>query len=147
KGIDQGFIFYTNYESKKGIELTHFPFAALTFFWPELERQVRIEGEVEKVPANISDEYFLSRPKGSQIGAWVSPQSQSIPSRVYLENREKELIIKFNEDPLKRPANWGGFRLIPDYVEFWQGRANRLHDRIAFEKGVAGNWEKKRLAP
>lgn len=147
KGIDQGFVFYTNYESRKGRELAARPFAAMTFFWPELERQVRIEGRVEKTAARTSDEYFLSRPKGSQIGAWASPQSQTIRDRAFLEEREQEITRRFNTEPITRPDHWGGFRLIPDYMEFWQGRANRLHDRIAFEKTGAGNWERKRLAP
>jgi len=147
KGIDQGFIFYTNYESRKGRELAARPFAAMTFFWPELERQVRIEGRVEKTAPGTSDEYFLSRPKGSQIGAWASPQSQTITDRAFLEEREQEITRRFNTEPLTRPDHWGGFRLIPDYMEFWQGRANRLHDRIVFEKTDSGNWERKRLAP
>lgn len=147
KGIDQGFIFYTNYESRKGRELAARPFAAMTFFWPELERQVRIEGRVEKTAPGTSDEYFQSRPKGSQIGAWASPQSQTITDRAFLEEREQEITRRFNTEPLTRPPYWGGFRLIPDYMEFWQGRANRLHDRIVFEKTDSGNWERKRLAP
>ncbi|MEX2593456.1 MAG: pyridoxamine 5'-phosphate oxidase [Anditalea sp.] len=147
KGVDHGFIFYTNYESKKGKELKNNPFAALNFFWPELERQVRIEGEVEKVASEISDEYFLSRPIGSQVGAWTSPQSKVIPNRSFLVNREKEMFMRFQKEPLKRPEHWGGYRVIPYYMEFWQGGASRLHDRIAFEKGETGIWTKKRLAP
>lgn len=147
KGLDQGFIFYTNYESKKGRELQKTPFAALTFFWPELERQVRIEGEVEKVDAGESDHYFLSRPVKSQIGAWTSPQSQVIPNRSFLENREKEMTLRFQSETLIRPVNWGGFRVIPYCFEFWQGRASRLHDRIIFEKNPSGEWIKKILAP
>jgi pyridoxamine 5'-phosphate oxidase len=147
KGLDHGFIFYTNYESRKGKEIAHFPFVALNFFWPELERQVRVEGKVEKTDAQTSDEYFLSRPKSSQIGAWASPQSQVIPDRTFLEKRENEINIKFNQDSLFRPPHWGGYRVIPDYLEFWQGRASRLHDRIVFETGTEGSWSKKRLAP
>lgn len=147
KALDQGLVFYTNYESRKGSELLARPFAALTFFWPELERQVRIEGEIEKVSAANSDKYFLSRPIASQIGAWTSPQSQVIPDRSFLEKREKEMTLRFQSEALVRPANWGGFRLNPYYFEFWQGRASRLHDRIVFEKGTSTEWTKKILAP
>ncbi len=107
KGLDHGFVFYTNYESRKGREIENFPFVALTFFWPELERQVRVEGKVEKTDANTSDIYFLSRPMGSQIGAWASPQSQIIPDRTYLEKREKEFILRFSQYSLVRPQHWG----------------------------------------
>jgi pyridoxamine 5'-phosphate oxidase len=147
KGLDHGFIFYTNYNSKKGQELNNVPYAALTFFWPELERQVRVEGEVEKVDIKISDEYFRSRPIGSQIGAWTSPQSQPIPNRAFLENREREFRLQFQKESLIRPEHWGGYRVIPYYMEFWQGRSSRLHDRIVFEKEESGSWIKKRLAP
>jgi len=147
KGLDQGLVFYTNYESKKGIELLKHPFAALTFFWPELERQVRIEGEIEKVIPEDSDKYFLSRPINSQIGAWTSPQSQVIPDRFFLENRQKEMTLRFRTEVLVRPVNWGGFRLNPYYFEFWQGRASRLHDRIVYEKELSTEWTKKILAP
>jgi len=147
KALDQGLVFYTNYESRKGSDLLARPFAALTFFWPELERQVRIEGEIEKVSAANSDKYFLSRPIASQIGAWTSPQSQVIPDRSFLEKREKEMTLRFQSEALVRPANWGGFRLNPYYFEFWQGRASRLHDRIVFEKGTSTEWTKKILAP
>jgi pyridoxamine 5'-phosphate oxidase len=147
KGLDNGFIFYTNYNSKKGKELQERPFAALNFFWPELERQVRIEGEVEKVSEADSDQYFYSRPVSSQIGAWASPQSQIIPDRSFLEDREKEMTLRFQNESLRRPPHWGGFRLIPFYFEFWQGRASRLHDRVVFEKEAAGQWTKKVLAP
>ena len=147
KGIDHGLIFYTNYDSKKGKELQERPSAALNFFWPELERQVRIEGEVEKVSDAASDKYFYSRPVGSQIGAWASPQSQVIPDRSFLENREAEMRLRFETETLHRPAHWGGFRLIPYYFEFWQGRASRLHDRVVFEKGATTQWVKKVLAP
>jgi pyridoxamine 5'-phosphate oxidase len=146
KGLDHGFIFYTNYESKKGRELQERPFAALNFFWPELERQVRAEGDIEKVSEADSDKYFHSRPFSSQIGAWASPQSQVIPNRVYLENRKKEMTERFHTEALTRPSHWGGFRLIPNYFEFWQGRASRLHDRVIFEKDGDG-WTKKILAP
>lgn len=147
KGLDHGFVFYTNYESRKGREIENFPFVALTFFWPELERQVRVEGKVEKTDANTSDIYFLSRPMGSQIGAWASPQSQIIPDRTYLEKREKEFILRFSQYSLVRPQHWGGYRVVPSYLEFWQGRASRLHDRIVYEKENGDSWNKKRLAP
>ena len=147
KGLDHGLVFFTNYESNKGRELQKCPFAALTFFWPELERQVRIEGNVEKIAEGDSDRYFLSRPVNSQIGAWTSPQSQVIPNRSYLESREKEMTLKFQSESLVRPSNWGGFRLNPFYFEFWQGRASRLHDRIVYEKGNSEDWTKKILAP
>src|SRR5690606_11330329 len=111
KGLDHGFVFYTNYDSKKGKELQQRPFAALNFFWPELERQVRIEGDVEKVSEADSDKYFHSRPVSSQIGAWASPQSQAIPDRRFLENREKQMIQRFQTETLTRPEHWGGFRL------------------------------------
>ncbi|MBD8489316.1 pyridoxamine 5'-phosphate oxidase [Echinicola sp. CAU 1574] len=147
KGIDHGFVFYTNYDSKKGQELNHFPFAAITFFWPELQRQVRIEGKIEKVAPSLSDQYFLSRPKGSQIGAWASPQSQIIPDRTFLEKREAEIIEKFKLEEIQRPAHWGGFRLVPDLVEFWQGRTSRLHDRIQYRLKDKNTWTTNRLAP
>ncbi|WP_209330337.1 pyridoxamine 5'-phosphate oxidase [Lunatimonas salinarum] len=146
KGIDQGFVFFTNYESKKGQELIETPFASLTFFWPEMERQVRIEGRTEKISESESDEYFLSRPTESQIGAWTSPQSQEIPSRLFLEERRKHFEDKFNEKPLQRPPHWGGFRLLADRLEFWQGRPGRLHDRIKYQLRD-GQWNIARLAP
>ncbi|WP_219855938.1 pyridoxamine 5'-phosphate oxidase [Pontibacter mangrovi] len=148
KGVDeQGFMFFTNYESRKGQELAQNPYASLTFFWPALERQVRIEGKVEKVAAQESDEYFHSRPKGSQIGAWASPQSQVISARQVLEQREKELSAKYAEaEELPRPEYWGGYRLVPAYLEFWQGRPSRLHDRLAYEL-QGQEWLIKRLAP
>ncbi|WP_299757034.1 pyridoxamine 5'-phosphate oxidase [uncultured Pontibacter sp.] len=148
KGVDKrGFSFYTNYASRKGHELEQNPYASLTFFWPALERQVRVEGRVEKVMPEESDAYFHSRPKGSQIGAWASPQSQVIPSRQVLEEREKELNTQFTAtDAVPRPQHWGGYRLMPVYLEFWQGRPSRLHDRIAYES-EGERWEIKRLAP
>ena len=146
KGMDEdGFSFYTNYSSRKGAELKQNPKAALTFFWMELERQVRIEGDVEFVSAEESTKYFDSRPLGSRIGAHVSPQSQSIDSREWLENRLEEMTLKVGEHPT-RPENWGGYVLKPTWMEFWQGRPSRLHDRIAY-KLVNGNWEIERLAP
>ncbi|NEM98787.1 pyridoxamine 5'-phosphate oxidase [Pontibacter burrus] len=142
-----GFVFFTNYSSRKGSNMHDNPFAALTFFWPELERQVRIEGSIQKVEPAVSDAYFKSRPKGSQIGAWASPQSQSISSREVLEKADAAYSLEFAETAeIPRPPHWGGYSLQPDYIEFWQGRPNRLHDRIVFEKQGAA-WELKRLAP
>lgn len=143
---DAGFVFYSNYESRKGRQLTERPFAALTFFYPELERQIRIEGRVEKVSADESDAYFNSRPRGSQIGAWVSEQSSVIESRDVLGNRQRELEAQFDGQPVPRPPHWGGFRVVPDAVEFWQGRPSRLHDRIRYRK-EGDNWIIERLSP
>ncbi|WP_420150472.1 pyridoxamine 5'-phosphate oxidase [Spirosoma sp.] len=143
---DTGFTFFTNYESRKGKELTARPFATLTFFYPELERQIRIEGRVEKVSPEESDAYFNSRPRGSQIGAWVSQQSTVIDSRSVLENRQRELEAQFAGQPVPRPPYWGGFRVIPDVLEFWQGRPSRLHDRIRYRKD-GDNWLIERLSP
>ncbi|MDO7847501.1 pyridoxamine 5'-phosphate oxidase [Hymenobacter sp. M29] len=149
KGLpdDAGFLFYTNYDSRKGQELAGQPLAAMNFFWSGLERQVRVEGRVEKAPAGMSTEYFQSRPRGSQLGAWASPQSQVIGSREELEAREQEFAEKLAaQDPLPRPENWGGYILRPHRVEFWQGRPSRLHDRIVYERD-GDNWKRSRLAP
>jgi pyridoxamine 5'-phosphate oxidase len=143
---DAGFAFYTNYESRKGRELIGHPFATLTFFYPELERQIRIEGRVEKVSAEESDAYFSSRPRGSQIGAWVSHQSLVIDNREVLETRQRELEAQFAGQSIPRPPYWGGFRVIPDVLEFWQGRPSRLHDRIRYRK-EGENWLIERLSP
>jgi pyridoxamine 5'-phosphate oxidase len=146
KGVDErGFVFYTNYESRKGHELAANPHASLLFFWIELERQIRIDGKVEKVSDAESDAYFHSRPLGSRIGAWVSEQSTVIGSRAELEAREQEVIAKYGENP-PRPPHWGGYRLVPDAVEFWQGRPSRLHDRIRYTRDSAG-WRIERVAP
>lgn len=146
KGFDErGLVFFTNYASRKGNELAENPWASLLFFWPALERQVRLEGRIEKVSDAESDEYFHSRPLGSRIGAWVSPQSQPI-TRAELESRTVELTATLGEHP-QRPPHWGGYRLAPDYVEFWQGRPSRLHDRLAFRQDEAGQWSRQRLAP
>jgi pyridoxamine 5'-phosphate oxidase len=147
KGIDNGFKFYTNYLSRKGTELIENPNACITFFWAELERQVRIEGMIEKVSIEESDAYFQSRPKSSQIGAWTSNQSIVIENREVLEEREKYLIEKFGNNPIPRPPHWGGYRLVPTYVEFWQGRPSRLHDRIAYNLLENGEWKIERLSP
>ena len=148
KGMEEGgFIFYTNYESKKAQELLQNPFASMTFHWVEMERQVRIEGRTQKLSQEQSTKYFQSRPKGSQIGAWVSPQSQEIPNRKFLETKQAELEEQFaDKDVLEKPAHWGGYILMPDYIEFWQGRSSRLHDRIIYEQ-VQDDWNIKRLAP
>lgn len=146
KGFDaRGPVFFTNYESDKGQQLHASPRAALLFFWPELERQVRFEGIVEKVPAAESDEYFHSRPLESRIGAWASPQSRPI-SRDALEQRVADLTAKLGSEPA-RPEHWGGYRLTPHRVEFWQGRPSRLHDRLCFTQQPDGQWALQRLAP
>lgn len=143
---DRGFVFYTNYASRKGAELEARPAAALTFFWKELERQVRVEGAIEKVSAAESDEYFASRPLGSRIGAWASTQSATIESRQWLEARVKAAEAQHGGSP-PRPPHWGGYRVIPDWLEFWQGRQSRLHDRIAYTRGAGGGWQVTRLSP
>jgi len=148
KELDEGFVFFTNYESAKGKELESNPKASLTFFWAEIERQVRIVGTVSKVSTEESDAYFLSRPYGSQLGAWASPQSQEIVSRDVIETNQKDLERKFTELAIIRPPHWGGYRLVPHRVEFWQGRPSRLHDRICYEKVLgSSSWKVVRLAP
>jgi pyridoxamine 5'-phosphate oxidase len=148
KGIEQKkFIFYTNYQSSKGKELDRNPACAITFFWPELERQVRIEGTAERIDAERSEKYFQSRPRGSQIGAWTSPQSSIIESREILEARALQVEKKFEAlRVLPKPNQWGGYQIDPLVIEFWQGRPNRLHDRIQFAK-VDDHWKIYRLAP
>ena len=146
KGADEnGFTFFTNYESQKGKELAIRPQAALLFHWHELERQVRIKGIVEKVDATESDQYFHSRPPASRIGAWASPQSAAIPNREFLEEAEKKFKAEFGDNP-PRPKHWGGYRLRPHEMEFWQGRPSRLHDRIQYKLN-GSVWQVKRLAP
>jgi pyridoxamine 5'-phosphate oxidase len=148
KGYDErGFVFFTNYESFKGLQLAENPRACLVFFWKELERQVRITGLVEQVSAEESDTYFNSRPEGSRIGAWASPQSQVIESREWLEEREKTLVKDFTGKPLSRPAHWGGYRVKPINIEFWQGRPSRLHDRLQYTLQGENTWKIERLAP
>ena len=147
KGVDaRGFVFFTNYNSRKGHDLAAHPFAALTFFWKELERQVRIEGAVEKVSEEESRAYYDTRPLGSRIGAWASPQSQVIENRQWLEARWEAMGKELGETP-PLPPHWGGYRVVPDHLEFWQGRRSRLHDRIAFTKRMDGAWKITRLAP
>jgi len=146
KGVDaRGFVFFTNYESRKGREMAANPQAALTFMWKELERQVRIEGRIEKVAPEESTAYYETRPLGARIGAWASPQSQVIENRGWLEKRWEELSAEYGESP-KRPPHWGGYRVLPDYLEFWQGRRSRLHDRITYRREGEG-WKLARLAP
>ncbi len=140
-----GFVFFTNYESRKGQALTANPHAALLFFWPELERQIRIEGSVTKLSAEESDAYFHSRPLDSRIGAWASPQSQVITSRTQLVTKAAEYALKFALNP-PRPPHWGGFRVKHEVLEFWQGRPSRLHDRIQYVL-EDGQWKIQRLAP
>lgn len=148
KGISNDrFYFYTNYQSQKGQELENNPACALTFFWPELERQVRISGFAERASAQESDQYFQSRPRGSQVGAWASPQSVAIKDRSLLESRVKEIEERFkNEKVLPRPKQWGGYAVSPFEIEFWQGRASRLHDRVLYTL-IDGKWQINRLAP
>lgn len=146
KGLDaRGLVWYTNYESRKGRDLAANPFAAVQFFWPELERVVRVEGRVDKLAPEESDAYYRTRPLGSRIGAWASPQSQVIPSREALEATWAQEQARQGADP-SRPAHWGGYRLAPDRWEFWQGRASRLHDRLCFTRQADG-WVLTRLAP
>lgn len=151
KGFDQeGFAFFTNYESRKGLHLQQSQHAALLFFWPELQRQIRIEGCVSKMDEVQSDEYFASRPKDSRIGAWASPQSRVIQGRQILEEKVKVLEAKYQDQELvPRPSHWGGFVLSPSLIEFWQGRASRLHDRLVYTRDhVEGRqWSIERLAP
>jgi pyridoxamine 5'-phosphate oxidase len=143
---DQGFVFYTNYNSDKGQNLVQHPVASLTFWWGELERQVRIVGKVEKVTAAESDAYFAVRPVGSQIGAWVSNQSEVLANRAILDEKVRFFVEKYTDQVVPRPSHWGGYRVVPHEIEFWQGRPSRLHDRIRY---VLQNneWKIERLSP
>lgn len=148
KDIEEGqFVFYTNYNSHKGIDIEHNPHVSLLFFWKELERQVRIEGVASKVSPDKSTAYFDSRPDASKLGAWSSPQSQIINSRNILDTNYKEFSKQFSGKKITRPEHWGGYGILPESIEFWQGRASRMHDRILFNKDESGNWNKCRLAP
>ena len=149
RGFDaRGFCFFTNYSSRKGRELEANPWAALTFHWADLERQVRIEGRVERTSAAESDEYFHSRPSTSRIGAWSSPQSDVIAGRAALEDLFARFRAEHPDDTaIPRPSHWGGFRLMPERIEFWQGRPSRLHDRLRFRRDASGGWLIERLAP
>ncbi len=147
KEVDvRGFVFFTNYLSRKAKDLETNPNASLLFYWKEMDRQVRIEGVIEKVRTKISEDYFHTRPRESQISAWVSEQSSIIPDRKFLDNKYDDLDEEFGNDEIPLPDYWGGYRLIPKYFEFWQGRESRLHDRICYGK-EKGNWKICRLAP
>ena len=147
RGLDErGFVFFTNYDSRKGHELAENPFAALIFYWAELSRQVRVEGSVEKISGEESDAYFATRPRLSQLSAWASNQDQPIPNRALLEERMDVLAARYpNEVP--RPPYWGGYRVVPEAIEFWQSRPNRLHDRFRYTRSPDGTWVIERLAP
>jgi len=148
KGIDErGFTFHTCYDGRKGRELDANPHAAFVLFWPALERQVRVEGTVERVSDAESDAYFQSRPLESRLGAWASPQSQVVPSRATFEERMEEYRSRYPDGEIPRPPNWGGYRIQPQSLEFWQGRPSRLHDRARYTRGASGDWIIERLAP
>jgi len=145
---EEGFIFYTNYESRKGKELAKNPYIAILFFWDILERQIRIEGKIEYLPAEVSDNYFNKRPKSSRIGALASPQSQVIADRNIIEENMQELSKKYeNTEFVPRPKHWGGYIVVPSTIEFWQGRQSRLHDRLQYRLLEGGDWQVERLAP
>jgi pyridoxamine 5'-phosphate oxidase len=147
KGVDaRGFIFFTNYASRKGRELTDNPNAAITFYWPELERQVSVAGRVSRLPREESEAYFKSRPRGSQLGAWASDQSSPVESRAVLEQKWREFEAKF-PGAIPLPPHWGGFVLAPERIEFWQGRPSRLHDRFGYTRQANGSWQIERLSP
>ena len=148
KGVDpRGFVFFTNYDSRKGHELLENPNAALVFYWPELERQVCVAGTVTKLPTPESEAYFKSRPRGSRLGAWASNQSEVIATRGVLEQKWQEMAARFRTDDISLPSNWGGYVLSPVRIEFWQGRASRLHDRFVYTRQVDNSWKIERLSP
>ena len=148
KGFDHdGFVFFTNYDSQQGGQLAENPQAALGFYWNVLDRQIRISGAVERSSRDASERYFHSRPPGSQLGAWASPQSRAIDGRRILDAKLAQMTERFGDDPIPLPPHWGGFVLHPEMMEFWQGRANRLHDRFRYRRGGDGNWAIERLAP
>ncbi len=148
KGLDDlGLVFYTNYESDKGRDLTVNPRASVCFFWVLLARQVRVMGAVTRVDRKQSEDYFRSRPRASQLGAWASDQSRVVATRAELEQRYSAIEARFGSDPIACPEHWGGYRLAPERVEFWQGRQSRLHDRIRYDKSPDGRWDKRRLCP
>jgi pyridoxamine 5'-phosphate oxidase len=148
KGFDQdGFVFFTNYESQKGVQLEENPYAAISFYWIELDRQIRISGPAEKTSRAESERYFHSRPPASQLGAWASKQSQTLDGRRVLEARLAEMTERFAGQEIPLPPHWGGYRLRPEMMEFWQGRPNRLHDRFRYDRNADGGWTIERLAP
>lgn len=148
KGVsDEGFVFFTDYRSRKGRELDANPQAALAFYWGELERQVRAVGEVTRLPREASEAYFRSRPHGSQLGAWASHQSALLEDRALLMGRVEELMRQYGDGPIPLPPHWGGYRLVPDEVEFWQGRPDRLHDRVVYTRTSESGWHRARLSP
>ncbi len=144
--IDQGFVFYTNYNSSKGLDIEVNKNGSFNIFWGELERQIRINGEIEKVSPKVSDAYFNSRPRASQLGAWASSQSNVLKSREELTHKLNEITKQFEGKKVPRPMHWGGYRLVPNLIEFWQGRPSRLHDRIVYTK-INDKWERSRLSP
>jgi len=147
KGVeDGGFVFFTNYESRKGRELAATPHAALVFHWSPFDRQVRVEGRVEKVSAEASDAYVATRPVGARLSSWASPQSEVVPDRAWLETRLAEMAARHGKN-VPRPPHWGGYRVMPEEIELWQGRHDRLHDRLIYRRDAQGGWRRERLAP